>query len=352
MLKTARNFPRNFCGHFFILSFFSCAIIGAAPVLAAPESEGAQTKNGTQKPKLKWPLDCTVFEDCFIKHYPDLRAGSHRAHPMDYQCGRRTKPGFDGTSIVFQDHNTTQNKIVQAMAPGRVMFRRDGASDRRRRGASGRDVCGHYVQIRHSSTYSSKYCHLREGTLEVNVGDVVKAGAILGQVGASGATKSPKLTVKIFAHGKPVDPFTGRDLTHASECFAKSDKQMWAAEIPYPKAGVMSASFSSGISPSHEIAFDASGVEKLSAKVGTINAWARVFGIKKGDQEKLVIKNPKGEVWHQSQRLHPVSANFWTAMASAKPSNNLEKGVWTGIYTLKRQGETIVEHKLEVQVYE
>ena len=327
------------------LLFFAALI--TMPMVA----EGQEKPDiGEEEFKLQWPIDCTVFEDCFIKHYPDLRAGTNRVAPMDYQCGQRTKPGFEGTNIVFKDHSTTSNKLVSAMAPGRVMFRRNDVSDTRRYAENSRRACGNYVQIRHSSTHSSKYCHLREGSIEVDVGNVVKTGAQLGQVGASGATENPKLAIYIFENGNPVDPFTGRNLTHPSECFATSDKQMWAEDIPYPDAGIMAASFASGVPPTHELAFEAKKTETLPAEASAISAWVRVFGVKKGDKEKIVIKNPNGEVWHQSQRLHPVSANFWTAVTTAEPSNGLESGVWKGEYTLKRQGETVADYAFEVKV--
>lgn len=299
---------------------------------------------------LQWPLNCAVFENCFIQSYPDLRAGTNRAVPLDYKCGQRTKPGLVGTSIVFKDHSTTLNRAVLAMAPGRVMFSRDDLSDSRRYGLRSRKACGNYVQVRHSSTYSTKYCHLREGTVGVEVGERVDAGTQLGQVGSSGATEAPKLEVRVLKNGTPVDPFTSRDLSAPSECFSKSDKQLWAEEIPYPDAGVMAASFTLGAPPAHAIAFNAEVTESLPAEVSPISAWVRVFGVKKGDREKIVIKNPAGEVWHENKRFHPIAANFWTAMATARPTAPLEPGVWQGVYTLKRSGEEILRHTFEVKI--
>ena len=299
---------------------------------------------------LQWPLECTVFEDCFIKHYPDLRAGTNRAVPVDYKCGRRTVPGLAGTTIVFQDHSTTRNQPVLAMAAGRVMFIRDDLSGNRRYPIQSRKACGNYVQVRHSSTHSTKYCHLRQGTVGVEVGERVEAGAQLGQVGSSGAAEHPQLQVKVLENGNPVDPFTGRDVSSPSECFSAADEQMWAQDIPYPDAGVMSASFTLGAPPSNDIAFNATPTEVLPAEVSPISVWIRVYGVKKGDREQIVIKTPDGEAWHEHKRYHPVSANFWTAMTTVRPTAPLEPGTWQAVYTLQRAGDVVVEHTFEVEV--
>ena len=299
---------------------------------------------------LGWPLECAVFEDCFIKNYPDLRAGTNMAIPMDYKCGKRSRPGLEGTEIVFKDHSTTRNQPVLAMAPGRVMFVVDDLPDSRRYGERSRKACGNYVVVRHSSTHTTRYCHLREGTVPVKVGEKIPAGAQLGQIGSSGATEHPKLKVILEQNNKPADPFTGRDLSSPSECFAATDKQFWAREIPYPAAGVMASSFTLGSPTATDIAFNASTLTELPADVSILSAWVRVLGVKKGDRETITIKTPEGKTWHEAKRYHPISANFWTAMASVEPSGPLAPGVWQAVYTLKRGGEEVLSHTFEVKI--
>lgn len=299
---------------------------------------------------LQWPLNCTVYKDCFIKYYPDLRVGTDPAKPIDYKCGQRTRPGHAGTSIVYKDYTTTRNQTVLAMAPGRVMFIRDDFSDNRRYGEKSAHACGNYVQIRHSNIFSSKYCHLGKSSINVEIGEKVEAGAELALVGSSGAAGQPKLYVQLLKNNQPIDPFTSRMLSRPSECFSRADKQMWAEHIPYPKAGVMEASFAMGVPTINALNFEAPVIETLPASLPNLSVWVRVFGIKKGDKEEIIIKTPQGEVWHKNERRHSTSANFWTAFLTAKPSASLEKGVWQGVYTLNREGESILEHTFEVHV--
>ena len=329
----------------FGLSILAAGVLGS-PVVGSAQEGTAPTEGFS----LGWPLECAVFEDCFIKNYPDLRAGTNMVTPTDYKCGKRTSPGLEGTQIVFKDHATTRNQPVLAMGGGRVMFVVDGLSDVRRYGARSRKACGNYVVVRHSSTHSTKYCHLREGTVPVKVGERVEAGAQLGQIGSSGATEHPILKVLLTTKGTPTDPFTGRDLSEPSECFAASDKQLWAEEIQYPAAGVMAASFALGAPTSTDIAFNAAQITELPPEMTTLTAWVKVYGVKKGDREVMTIKTPEGEIWHEAKRRHPIAANFWTAMASVEPSSALMPGVWQGVYTLKRGGENILSHTFEVKI--
>jgi murein DD-endopeptidase MepM/ murein hydrolase activator NlpD len=76
-------------------------------------------------------------------------------------------------------------------------------------------VAGNYVLIRHASGEHSLYAHLHQGSVRVNVGDTVTAGAQIAEAGSSGNSTEPHLHFQLIdgpdlnaARGLPIT-FTG-----------------------------------------------------------------------------------------------------------------------------------------------
>ena len=64
---------------------------------------------------------------------------------------------------------------------------------------------GNYVKVKHNSTYSTQYLHMRKRN--VKVGDYVKQGDIIGYVGMTGSTAGPHVCYRFWKNGVQVDPF-------------------------------------------------------------------------------------------------------------------------------------------------
>ncbi len=64
---------------------------------------------------------------------------------------------------------------------------------------------GNYVKIRHNSTYTTQYLHMKRR--KVRVGDYVKQGEVIGWVGMTGNTSGPHVCYRFWKNGKQVDPF-------------------------------------------------------------------------------------------------------------------------------------------------
>ena len=82
---------------------------------------------------------------------------------------------------------------ILATADGRVI-------ESRRKGGN-----GNYVKIRHNSTYSTQYLHMKKRL--VKVGQYVKQGDVIGLVGMTGNTSGPHVCYRFWKNGKQVDPF-------------------------------------------------------------------------------------------------------------------------------------------------
>ncbi len=64
---------------------------------------------------------------------------------------------------------------------------------------------GNYVKVKHNSTYSTQYLHMKRR--KVRVGDYVKQGDIIGWVGMTGSTSGPHVCYRFWKNGRQVDPF-------------------------------------------------------------------------------------------------------------------------------------------------
>lgn len=65
---------------------------------------------------------------------------------------------------------------------------------------------GYMVSIRHNSTYSTSYLHLRGFAPGIKAGAHVKQGDLIGYVGSTGLSTGPHLDFRFYKNGHPVDP--------------------------------------------------------------------------------------------------------------------------------------------------
>jgi murein DD-endopeptidase MepM/ murein hydrolase activator NlpD len=122
---------------------------------------------------------------------------------LAYPCTGRISSGYEwrynpvdgqlemhyGIDIVSQE-----GEPVQAAAAGMVT---EVANDQ---------ALGLYVVIDHGQGLCTKYGHLQSASVEV--GDQVKRGAEIGQVGKSGVTNDAHLHFAVLVNGLPEDPLT------------------------------------------------------------------------------------------------------------------------------------------------
>ena len=71
---------------------------------------------------------------------------------------------------------------------------------------------GDMVEVNHGGGFSTRYAH-NEANL-VKVGDVVKKGQTVAQMGSSGRSTGPHVHFEVYKHGRAVDPATYIHRTH------------------------------------------------------------------------------------------------------------------------------------------
>jgi murein DD-endopeptidase MepM/ murein hydrolase activator NlpD len=65
---------------------------------------------------------------------------------------------------------------------------------------------GNYLKIKHNSTYTTSYMHLRAFAKGMVVGRHVKQGEIIGYVGHTGLATGPHLDFRFYRNGKAINP--------------------------------------------------------------------------------------------------------------------------------------------------
>jgi murein DD-endopeptidase MepM/ murein hydrolase activator NlpD len=65
-------------------------------------------------------------------------------------------------------------------------------------------LLGNCVVVNHGEGLTSIYMHLSD--LEVQEGQKVRAGQLIGRVGSTGASNGPHLHYATYFHGEPIDP--------------------------------------------------------------------------------------------------------------------------------------------------
>ena len=203
-----------------VLSSAPAFVLGSAPALAL---------------ELSQPIDCTPGTDCFIQQYVDHDEG---AEAQDYACGAETYDGHKGTDIRLRSTADVEKGVaVKASADGTVIGLRDGEEDHLVRTNADRAAikdreCGNGVLLDHGEGWRTQYCHMRKGSVAVQKGDHVAAGAKLGEVGYSGDAAFAHVHLQVTKDDKIVDPFLAEDKAACT----KDGPSLWseAAKAAFP----------------------------------------------------------------------------------------------------------------------
>ena len=141
--------------------------------------------------------------------------------------GVRKSP-FSGRSRVHRgiDLRASYGTNVKAAGSGRVVS------------AAYHRSYGRMVILDHGNGLESRYAH--NSKIHVKVGDQVKKGQLISQIGMTGRTTGPHLHFEVWLHGHPINPLKFVDVPFhfiAREAFLRSKSGLSAAKAEQPQDG-------------------------------------------------------------------------------------------------------------------
>ena len=298
-------------------------------------------------PELSLPLDCTLGQTCYIEDYVD---SDPTAGQTDYTCGLKSRDRHRGTDIVLDSFDAMRRGVdVLAAAPGRVAATRDGMADTpvtndTRNSVEGKE-CGNAVRIDHGDGWQTLYCHMRNGSVRVQQGDVVNAGDRLGQVGLSGLTNIPHVHLTVLRNGQVVDPFNpSPDAT----CGTASDT-LWEQPPTYHKAGLFTAGFSTRVPDFSQIKSGTARAETARPDQPLV-LYTHAFHARPGDVLHLSANGPEGEIFSKTVSLDDPKLQLYRAFGRKSPPGGWPEGAYRGIARLMRDDTLIAWRHADITV--
>jgi Membrane proteins related to metalloendopeptidases len=90
---------------------------------------------------------------------------------------------------------------------------------------------GNYLKIKHNSTYTTVYMHLKGYAKGISEGTRVKQGQLIGYVGSTGIATGPHLDFRVFKNGTPIDPLKMQ--SPPAEPVRSGNKYRFQKEVDY-----------------------------------------------------------------------------------------------------------------------
>ncbi len=246
-------------------------------------------------PGLGLPVSCKVGVDCWVVKYFDHGQDDLA---MDHKCGKRTLPHHHGIDLAVRDEfEISQGRYVVAAADGVVKTTRDGVKDRywtpqNAHLTRGRE-CGNRVALNHGNNWYTDYCHLRRGSILVKPGDKVQKGQPIAMIGMSGKSQFPHVHFTVYFGKKRLDPFTGTTKNKDCGIIVKSlwDKAT-QQQFNYQPTVISDVGIAGSKAMVEDVLKGWYRSNLLSNTVPALGVWTIIYGLEKGDQVSMELRDP------------------------------------------------------------
>ncbi len=316
-------------------------ILAAVLIFALPVHAAPAVMTGISLAK---PIACTLGRDCLIQQYFDHDAESGAS---DYTCGTESYDGHDGTDFRLPDKMAQARGVaVLAAADGVVAALRDGEPDFDV-GAFDENLvkgkeCGNGVVLRHADGWETQYCHMRQGSVAVHVGQNVRTGDRLGLVGQSGDAAFVHLHLSVRHNGQKIDPFGPDAVCHAG---ANLKTSLWRpadrAELAWRDTQVLNIGFAARAVSMDDI--ERGGITMPRTQSPALVAYVRAISLHEGDVLSLVLSGPDGEMARQdTPPLDHDKAQYEMFVGKKLTTASWPAGDYRGAFTVTRNGRVIL----------
>ncbi len=318
------------------------------------------TAGATRAIELVTPIGCTIGTDCAIQQYVDRETGPQA---VDYLCGTQTYDGHNGTDFRLPDMAAMENGVsVLAAADGEVSRIRDGVPDVVYQPGDA-DIadreCGNGVVIEHGDSWTTQYCHMKQGSIAVAPGDQVTAGARLGEVGLSGQTVFPHLHLVVRRGDEVVDPFRPEPIAAQSGACQPSAllTPLWtkdsAEALRYRDPHILNVGFADGPITMADVESGSLSERQMEADAPALVFFGRAIAIRKGDRQRLTLTAPDGTVLaeDETEPADRAKAELFAFAGKRRPPGRWQPGAYVGRYSIVREGAEVgfAEGRLEIR---
>lgn len=299
-------------------------------------------------PELSLPIDCKIGETCWLTNFVDRNPGPRH---QDYRCGSISYNTHKGTDIALANDAIMKAGVsVLAAAVGRVTRVRDGEprstlKDLQSATALRGRECGNGLVIDHGDDWTTQYCHLMAGSLNVVVGDTVQRGDKLGKVGRSGRTEFPHIHLTVRRGKTVIDPFTGDSSTR--QCNTQPPlNSLWSASLKqslsYPGPQPFHLGFSNSVPKVDQVRAGKLSKTEFEATSPALVFWMEAYSLLQGDQVSLSLFGPKNEIIAKSNTvLDRPFARAYRFTGRKRRGKTWDTGVYKAIVSITRGDQTV-----------
>lgn len=291
--------------------------------------------------ELAFPVDCRLGDSCYIQQYVDHDPGPSA---QDFTCGPLSYEGHDGTDIALPSRAAMFAGVnVLAAGAGTVMGLRDGIADFAPVVAD--RECGNGVLVDHGGGWETQYCHMKQGSVRVQVGDAVVPGSVLGQIGQSGMAEFPHLHLSVRQNGAELDPFAPDNL---SSCGAPGP-ELWDQPLAYQPGGMLSLGISAAI-PDYPAIKAGLASPALPGDAPALVVWTYIFGLQAGDAILFRLTGPEGEILSERSVIEKTQAQAFRAVGRKLKAATWPAGQYQAQAILQRRGVELGRQMIEITV--
>ena len=290
---------------------------------------------------LGFPLRCDLGKTCYIQQYIDHDTGPKAA---DFTCGSLSYDGHDGTDLALPTRATMQAGVdVLAAQAGTVKGLRDGVADFAPK-LAGKE-CGNGVLLDHGDGWETQYCHLKQGSISVRLGEVLAQGDVLGQVGQSGMADFPHLHLALRHNGVTVDPFAPDPLATCGPQTAS----LWQETLPYVAGGLLQIGIATAV-PDYAAIKAGLQSRDLPQTAPALVLWAYFYGVKPGDAILFELTGPAGHVLQERSVIEKSQALGFRATGRRLKTKAWPQGHYEGTARLMRGATELGRQSLGLEL--
>jgi hypothetical protein len=201
--------------------------------------------------------------------------------------------------------------------------------------------CGNGVRIDHGGGWHSQYCHLKQGSVSVKPGDLVRVSDQIGAVGLSGLTEFPHLHITVEKDGKVVDPFQG--LSGGEKCDI-GHAPLWRREVleklQYLSAVPYNVGFAGHLPTVEQIRAGKLSANSLSMNSKVLVFWAEILGLRPKDFISIRFFGPDGVLLAEKEETmtkHQIRKSWWIGK---KSNDSWPPGAYRGEIIISRETRT------------